>query len=368
LNESACATRRRVLFVHGYDPRGPGPYHALMTEEAAEGRLEVGPRQGARWSLAVDWPQARAEADFEVLRWDDVVRSLWVRGGPARWISWRFLPAYVRSGVLGRAAREHRPLFWALILPALASGVFWAVLLGATVAVVAVIAAVMDRLGADVRWAAAGLVVPLVGPLLWRRFRDRIDLDWLSQCFDVLVRFRTLPPLREARIDAMAARIVAVVTEAGAGPVVVVGHSIGSLFAAAAVSRALAQEPAVARAASLVTLGQCLSIYAGLGGDPEWRRDLDRLVASDIPWTDVTSPADAASSGRWPPLAFSGHDARGARIDARSPRFHQALAPDRLRRLRRDPYAMHFQYLRLSDHPDVYDIRRLIVGPADAGS
>jgi hypothetical protein len=48
-----------------------------------------------------------------------------------------------------------------------------------------------------------------------------------------------------------------------------------------------------------------------------------------------------------------------------SPRFHEALRPDRLHRLRRDPYAFHFQYLRLSDRAEIYDIRRLIVGPPD---
>ncbi len=362
---SACAPRRRVLFVHGYDPRGPAPYHALMADEEAPGAFVVGRRAGSCWSLSVDWPQGRAESLFEVLQWDDVVRSLWVRGAPARWLSWRFLPAYLRSGVLAEAGRCNRPLFFALIIPALVGILFAVSLLLATAATVGLAATLIGALGGDPRLGLCGIALILAGPGLWRAVRARIDLDWLSQCFDVLVRFRAMPEARETKLDAMAERIVSVARDAPSEPLIVVGHSIGTVMAVAAVSRALAMDPLLGRRVSLVTLGQCLAIYARLGGDARWARDLEALVRSDVAWTDVTSPADAASSGRWGPLRFSAQDAHGGRVRAISPRFHEALRPDRLHRLRRDPYAFHFQYLRLSDRAEIYDIRRLIVGPPD---
>ena len=351
------------MFIHGYDPRGPAPYHALMSEQAVPGAFTVTPRSGSRWTLSVDWPEGRAESAFEVLRWDDVVRNLWLRGASARSLSWRYLPAYLRSGILAGAARENRPLFLALLMPALVGIVFVASLLVATAAAVVLAASLIGAVGGDSRLGLSAIALMLAGPGLWQAVRARIDLEWLSQCFDVLVRFRAMPQAREAKLDAMAERIVQVGRDAPSDPLIVVGHSIGTVMAVAALSRALTRDPLLGRRVSLVTLGQCLAVYTRLGGDPGWARDLDILVRSDVAWTDVTSPADAASSGRWHPLRFSPHEAAAGRVKVTSPRFHQALSPDRLARLRRDPYAYHFQYLRLSDSPEIYDIRRLIVGP-----
>ena len=358
---------RRVLFVHGYDPRGPAPYHALMAAEARPGLFEVGPRQGAAWTVAVDWPEGRAESRVEVLRWDDLVRAHWVRGPGAAGLPWRFLAAYVRAGVVARAMRDNRPLFAAMLLPALVAASHGALMIGGTTLAVLAIAALATRLGGSAAWGLTGLAALLAWSPLRRAIQGRLDLDWLSQCFDALARFRDMPPDREAKLDALAARIAEVARDAPDQEVLVVGHSIGTLMAAAAVSRALALSPGLERRARLVTLGHCLSVYTLLGGDAGWRRDLARLVASDLPWTDVTSPADGASAGRWGPLRFSAHEAAGEdRVRARSPRFHEALDPARMSRLRRDPRALHFQYLRLSDRPEVYDVRRLIAPPPEA--
>lgn len=364
MDQPVSATRRRVLFVHGYDPRGPGPYHAMMAEEARPEHLSVGARTGARWTLTVDWPTGRSESRFDVLRWDDLVREFWVRGGEARGLSWRYLRAYLRSGMVAEAARSNRPLFVALVLPSLVGPLFAGSLLVVTAGLMALAAGALLWLGADPRWALGAAAIALAAPVLWRRLRARLEFDWLSQCFDALVRFQSMPDAREAKLDSLAGAIVRAAKE-GSEPIVVVGHSIGTMMAVGAVSRALEQDPRLASRLSLVTLGQCLSVYSRLGGDPLWRRDLARLVESDVAWIDVTSPADGASGGRWGPLRFSEHEGLPGRIDARSPRFHEALEPARLKKLRLDPYALHFQYLRLSDRLEIYDVRRLLVGPPD---
>lgn len=362
-SDDRATVRRRILFVHGFDPRGPAPYHAIMAEGAGSGAIEVGPRRGALWDVAVDWPEGRAESRLEVLRWDDLVRAHWVRGPAERLLPLRLLAAW--AGVLSAAARTNRPLAAAIVLPALAQALSAAVILAATAAAVATAGLLARTVGISGLWAAAGLAALAAAPALHHALQRSLDVGWLSQCFDALARFRSLPADREAKLDALAERIVEVAEEAGDEQVVVLGHSIGSLMAAAAVSRALARHPGLEARLALVTLGHCLAPYARLGGDPGWARDLARLVASRVRWIDVTSPADGASAGRWPPLRFSAHDAV-ARVTARSPRFHEALAPERLRRLRRDPRALHFQYLRLSDRPEVYDVRQYLAGPPGA--
>lgn len=362
-DDDRATVRRRILFVHGFDPRGPAPYHALMAEASQPGVFEVGARRGSAWDLTVEWPEGRAESRLEVLRWDDLVRAHWVRGPAERLLPLRLLAAW--AGVLLAAARDNRPLAAAIVLPALAQALRAAVILAVTAASMAAAGLLARAFGASWLWALAGLAALAAAPALRRAVQRRLDLGWLSQCFDALTRFRAMPADRESRLDALAGRIIEVAEDAGDEEIVVVGHSIGSLMAAAAVSRALGRRPGIEARLALVTLGQCLAPYSRLGGDPGWTRDLARLVASGLRWIDVTSPADGASAGRWPPLRFSAHDA-AARVTARSPRFHEALAPERMRRLRRDPRALHFQYLRLSDRPEVYDVRQYLAGPPGA--
>ena len=366
-DEITPVVRRLVLFAHGFDPRGPAPYHALMHQDAAPGSWEVGPRRGRRWTLGADWPEGRAETRFDLLAWDDLVRTHWVRGRPDRWLlPYRFLQVYVRAGVVSEAIRSNRPLFLAMILPA-TLGLTHVLMVVALAAIGMTMALPVARtLGLDPWWGLVGMAAASIAWPLARAFQRWIDLDWLSQCFDALARFRQMPADREARLDDLARRIVEATLEDRDQDVIVVGHSIGSIMAAGAVGRALAIDPSIAPRLTLLTIGQCLSIYQRLGGDANWAADLASLVQSGLKWIDVTSPIDGASSGRWPVLRFSAYEGLTGRVDARSPRFHESLSPERMSRLRRDPRSLHFQYLRLSDRPEIYDIRRLVAGPPDA--
>jgi hypothetical protein len=149
--------------------------------------------------------------------------------------------------------------------------------------------------------------------------------------------------------------------------IIVMGHSSGSIHAADMVGRALIKHPdlgATGTPVGLITLGHCMPGYSMAGPGPVYRNALAALTnARRIRWLDITSAADPGAGGAWSPLRHSAHDADEARVERRSPRFHRALTPEAFRALKRDPMAHHFQYMRSSDDPGVYDWYRLAFGP-----
>jgi hypothetical protein len=65
-----------VLFIQGFDPRGPAVFHGIAAREAAKARalagvvIEVGSRTegGGRWTMSAAYDGQAVETTYEVLR------------------------------------------------------------------------------------------------------------------------------------------------------------------------------------------------------------------------------------------------------------------------------------------------------------
>jgi hypothetical protein len=374
-------SRRRVLYIHGFDPRGPAVYHRMFAEEAArQARVtgavfEVGPRRRespleARWSVRAEMDGATIETLYGLLRWDDVVRGLWTRGEGRLFVElWIWFAHVVRSGLLSVARREARPAFIALLLPPAAVSAILATMLLLAAGLAGLGAVVAAKLGAPA-WAGACLAllaVPAAG-LLWRDLDRRWNIAWLSRC---LTFIDNASRGRIEAVQARAAAFAAVIAEAARHPeideLLIVGHSQGAPMAILALARALRLDPALGEKGprvSLLTLGQPIFTWDYLAGPGGFRDDLS-LVADcrRIAWLDVTSPADGASACGLGPLHFRGDRQPADRPLRRSPRWHLVLTPNLLRRIRRRPFEHHFQYLKAVAVPRAYDYFRLTCGP-----
>lgn len=370
---------RLILYVHGFDPRGPGPCYAMQREDMAretarpDRTFTVGPRRrqpgASAWTLNAEWVDGPVEAEFVVLRWDDLVRTRWDRSllgqmqGLFRW--WRMFWA---AGYMADAARTSRTLLIAVLTLPVAVFLFGLAMLVLAVMTSALLAELCRAVGLPSWIGLIGLGVVAATPRAWRRLDGRLNLCWLGRGY---LHMTELSQGRiagmEARIDAFADRLLAEADDPRWDEIVVVGHSSGSLHAVPMVGRALTRRPDLGRTGprlALITVGHCLPGYAMLGPTPAYAADLARLVETrHIPWLDITAPSDPGAGGGWRPLRHSPHAGDETRVICRSPRFHRALDPAAFRRLRRDPMAFHFQYMRSCDHPEVYDWFRLIAGP-----
>ena len=365
-----------MLYIHGFDPRGPAPYHAVFTEEAARaaglaGRpVEVGPRRrrggDAAWTVVTGEGRDKVETDYLFLRWHDRVRARWSKNELQLLVElWLWFWAWTSNGLLGRASRQARALFYAMLSTPIVVGLF--VISGLiVVGLVAFVAGIAAHGFGLPYWTGglAGLTTLLLAPLIWRRLEARLNVCWLSRCFTYMRRRHAGERADLAERDAVFAREIA---EAAADPsvdeVLVVGHSLGALHAVSALARALREEPGLGAdgRVSLMTLGQPIPVYTALDGDPDFVADLQVLAsATQIPWLDVTSPSDPASACALPVLEAV--EAPAKRLVQRSPRFHVFLEPERFRAIRRSPIDFHFQYLRAPDRPGGFDYFAFVGG------
>lgn len=371
--------RRKVLYIHGFDPRGPGPYHAMFVEEAARsaalaGRVvEVGPRRRSRdmlasWNVGVGRGADRVEAEYDFLRWDDRVRARWAKGELALLGElWAWLATWAGLGFFGVASKQARALWMAMLSTPVVTGLF---VLSALV-VISVLgfgAGVVAHMLGLPYWTGAvpALASLLLAPRIWRWLEEKLNVCWLSRCFTYMRRRAQEPsPDLAARDRTFASLIAAAWADKANDEVLVVGHSLGALHAISALARVLADNPAVGADGrlSLLTLGQPIAVFTPLPGAAGFREELEAFArAGQIAWLDVTSPSDPASACALDPLRDIAFTSQGRYIQ-KSPRFHVFLTPEHFRAIRRDPINFHFQYLRAPDLAGGFDYFDMVCGP-----
>ncbi len=192
---TARPLRRLVLYAHGFDPRGPAPYHAMNKADAAREQDRIGLAVGARrtrrgetgWTLEAHWPDGDAAVDFVVLRWDDLVRDRWDKDlWPQFRALLRWCLAYVRKGLFAEASRSARPLFWAMIAPPATAGLYMLAIVLTALVTTVLLSWIATALGAPAWIGLLGLVILAIGPLGWKRVDAQVNICWLSRCFGYL--------------------------------------------------------------------------------------------------------------------------------------------------------------------------------------
>jgi hypothetical protein len=371
--EPAPAVRRRRLFhVGGFDPRSPGLTHILYRDESAKqaaalgGSRTVGPaerigREAVAWEVE---DASGCRTRIELLRWDDIVRAHWYDGPLALWrAGLRYYLGVFRRGFVLRMARQAP---WCAVTMVLPGATLLALVLAALLAAGAAAGAAL--LAGMTGWPALGIALFAgAGVVLALRPRlARIPSEWVLRAIMFMREHGLgLAPDVEPRIDAMAARIRAALDEPGVDEVLVVGHSVGAQLAVQALARARALPAASTGGAraSLLTLGQVIALTAWWSPRASILADLRALSADPgVDWLDVTAPPDGACMALVDPVAACGLPATGRprRIPAR---FHRQFPPERYRRIRRDKFRLHFQYLMAAEQTGGFDWFAVSAGP-----
>lgn len=379
--EERRVKRRHVLYLSGFDPQGPGHYHALYAEQAAlqaqatGGQIEVGPRQREAANAAWDvrWRAAGSdetvETRYEFLRWDDIVRQHWPRG-QARLLGLTLTTTaqLVANGSLWRILQTSWPAFLALVFPA-------ALILGASAALLG-LWGVAGWLGHALTWWW-GLALAGAGTWLLAKAAQwaqrKVQMAWLMRSACVVLRQArgTLPAL-EGRLDAFAARLCELARRPDLDEVLVIGHSSGAMLAASVMARAIAADPALLQReapVAMLTLGECIPLLSYQPEATAFRAELAALRAqSALVWVDVTAPPDGCCFALVDPTEVCEDalpaNARTSRGPKRvSPKFAQCFSPESYQRVRRDKYRCHFQYLMAVERPEHYDFFATSAGP-----
>jgi pimeloyl-ACP methyl ester carboxylesterase len=218
-----------------------------------------------------------------------------------------------------------------------------------------------------------GLTAAAVAIFALRPLADRWYIGQITSCWATLRRFgRAQPTWLDDTIEAGARRLVAAAAANDTDELVLVGHSTGSVIAAATMARALALDPDLGRHGKrlvLLTLGAVMPAVALHPAANRMRDIIERLAGeSTIAWIECQSRKDVMNFEGFDPVAGAGIHVETRYNPLLWPvRFKEMVSPTYYRHLRWNFFRMHFQYINAGDRPTAHDYMLLIAGPVALG-
>lgn len=372
--------RRVVFYLPGFDPRSSSHYHRLYREQAKLQRpvnglsIQVGSRKRLQpwldhWHLdAVDPAGVSSSVDYRYLIWDDIVRKNWEQR-PLVIIAAiaRLARAYILSGAIFRVGR----LALGPAVTGLYPAVYFIVMLALTLltgfAAISLLADVVAGLPmgfANVANLAIWGAVILLGYRLTVRLGDRLKVFWLLRVYMFCHSLSTAKDSElEARLDLFASDIKEQLESEQVDEVLLVGHSVGSIMTIPVVSRLIAlgldSEKLV-----VMTLGHCVPVVSELPSAKAFRQQAQTcLSAKKLKWYDFSAVRDGACFYGVSPLYCATQKEGVQLVKQYSARFHALFTPASYKRLKRNWFQLHFQYLMATELPGLMDYYRFTASP-----
>ncbi len=324
--------RRYVLYVEGYDPRGAEAYYQLFQRscdrfrkawsvEQALDPFEIDSDDFAHWSLTTRSASWQVATRYDFLR----------------------LERHIRADMYGPTVPQIvRGLGW--LIDDVVSGTMWRIFRASW------------RFGVHllsiqallVIWLALAAVIGLAVAFVGSNFGEPL---WLAIAAGLAVAMATVAAAAANDTDEL----------------VLVGHSTGSVIAAAIMARALALDPDLGRHGArlvLLTLGAVMPAVALHPAANRMRDTIKRLAGEPtVAWIECQSRKDVMNFEGFDPV-----DGVGVHVEKRhnpllwSVRFKEMVSPAHYQRLRWNFFRMHFQYINAGDRPTAHDYMLLIAG------
>ena len=362
---------RLVFHIGGYDPKTPVMMHERFVRElrrfertwlatASVSGMTVEPHQVV-WKVVTSGPNWEVETQFRHVRWDDVMaeygrRPVWQRI-PLGFLA--FADFVVGRALWGYARTSMRyalfflyPYMMLAVLVALAwfAGAFIAQASGSVLIGIAI--------------AAVAFAALLQVASRWFHLSLMLD-DWIfSRTY-----IRGDDPTLDRRLGLVAHEIVAAARAGEVDEILIFCHSLGAVFGVDLVDRALRHDPDFAVTGTRVALVTTASSILKIGmhrGAARFHAALARVAAAPNPfWAEYQARADWLNFFKTDPVAGSGLRATGRPV-VRNARIREMLDPIAYRRLRRNLYRLHCQFVSGNERRASYDYYMLLCGPLSA--
>jgi len=359
--------KRLVFHLGGYEPVTPAAFHRRFrrgldrfqkTWSATASMSELQLHEGeAFWRIVTSGPNWRAETDYRLIRWDDVIAA------QSRQPAWRRVPLglgaffdFVAGGALRGYFRTNWRYAGFFLYPFLLFALFVAAaaligtFIGHAVGVIAGILAAVATLAVLTRWPGHRFY-------LWLAFDD-----WIF----AKAYIAGDAPVLDRRLDHFARELIDAVRSGAADEIAIVGHSLGAVLAVDVLDRAFRREPRLAEGKSrlvLLTVGSSILKIALHRRATAFRAALARVAAAPgLFWAEYQALTDVMNFCKTDPVTACGLPKTGSPF-VRIVRFREMLDPASYRRLRRSFFRMHRQFVSGNERRAPYDFFMLTCGP-----
>jgi hypothetical protein len=360
--------KRLVFHVGGYDPATPERVRARFVRElrrfertwsvnasVSESELDV---DKLAWNIETSGPNWRVHTRFQFVRWDDVMDTVHRRP------MWQRIPLglltfveFIAAGALWGYMRTNWR-YAAFFLYPLLLFTFLAVIAGLAGLLIATSSG-SGTLG--VLTGSAAFIGLIHGPGQLLQLPALFD-DWIFARAYVHRGDSVL----EQRFDRLAQELSKAADSSDFDEVLVIGHSLGAVLSVDLLDRALKLEPALGRGGTpvaFVSVGSSILKIALHRGAERLRAALNRIaLAPGLFWAEYQSLTDPMNFYKTNPMAALGLPATDQPV-IRIVYFRQMLDPDAYRRIRRNFYRVHNQFISGNDRRAAYDYYMLLCGP-----
>lgn len=361
---------RSRMFIHigGYDPIPPAQFYSRFVrqitrfEQTWSARVAVSaPACGTdemAWSVRSDGQNWGVTSRIRFVRWDDVMESFRQRPDWQRLLAaFRVYVDFVVSGALWGYLRTSWRYALFFLFPPVLLAVFCAVagLLGS----VAARSSGSGMIG--LLSAAAALYLLWQGPARWTLLPLALD-DWIFAG----TYLRCGEPVIDSRLDRLAQDIDSITSDGSVDEIVIFGHSLGAVLAVDLAERLLRRNPHIGCAGpqiALVTAGSSILKIALHRGALRFRTALETVATRPFPfWIEYQALTDLMNFYKTDPVAEAGVSPTGRPL-VRIVRISRMLNPDFYKRIRRNFYRVHCQFISGNDRRTSYDYFMLVCGP-----
>jgi len=370
-NDRPLIESRLVFHFGGYDPVSPTKTYQRFVRELVRFQKTWSVTSSAtapliatdrtEWGIVSHGPNWRVETDHQLFRWDDIMA-----GYADRPVWWR-LP----MGLLAFADFSFGGAFWGYARTNWRYALFFLypylllLMIAVTSSYIGELAVRMS--GSIAIGIAAGvlaLIAAYLGPGRWTYLPLALD-DWIfSRAY-----IRRGDPELERRLDAVAEEILAADHARSVDEILLLGHSLGAVLAVDVLDRALRRSPDLGSRGprlALVTVGSSI-LKIGLHKAASRLRDALALVSqsSSVFWVDYQALTDVMNFYKRDPVRECGLQPTGRPV-VRTVRIRHMLESATYRRVRRNLYRVHCQFVSGNERRAAYDYFMFICGPLSA--
>jgi pimeloyl-ACP methyl ester carboxylesterase len=378
--EYCLITRRRVIYVSGYDPQGPEGYYSLFGSQLKRAcalwhaKFELGPlaiesADIASWTVSMSGPNWQVFTRYDFVRCEGIIKAntaepivkqiyravRWMLDDLATGTTFRVFRANWQFG-MHHLGLQLLLLTWIAI--SIATGtISWYV--------------ARHSFGVAIPISLAmSVAVSLAIFMALRLLADRWLVIRVNNHWPYLREFGRGEATRFDRpIDIGAARLKELVHANDADEVVLIGHSGGAPLAQCMAARALELDPDLGRQGPRIVLLTVGSVTPAVAFHPQalkMRETIRRLaVEPSINWIECQSRKDALNFWGFDPVAGIGIQLGPERCNPLvwQLRYRDMLSPQFYRKLRWKLFRLHFQYIMANHMRAPYDFFMLIGGP-----
>ena len=366
---------RRIYFIGGFDPRGAAHYYRLYKEELEKqsqlnmSMSTVGKRQRdsalfSSWRVSSLWDKKESHCEYIFLSWDDIVRKNWTT---SIWLlmfkAFAMYRWHMRSNLLKRFKLAGRGPFLCVVLPLiyLSASAILAITLALCSA--SFIYSITDS------WLFSALMFALVMMATYYLTvlaGIKTGIWWvLRTCLFLSSWGRDGNLELDARAEEFAAKIIADNKEFPVDEVLLIGHCVGSLLSISVMANILKKNhESLIDKLKFITLGQCIPYLSYQTSAIKFRQELTLVSKNEnFPWLNVVARADPICFDQVNPAIYDNFNT----VDIKWPKKYlikpyEMYHPERYKKLKRNKFRIHFQYIMSSDLFNEYDYFKLTSG------